>query len=297
MAESAWKRKFLILVMAGVAIAALLLLAASLSHVQFERGKRLSLGHDEPPGGSPPGLTFDLDLFWRVLMWSLFILVPLSIIAVFIWPENLKYAIIRAVALALSLILLVLTIRAMKDFIEQFLAALQNLGAQGPATGEPGAGEGLLLGPVRAPRWTVFPFLLGGLAFLTLSGWWLWRLWLSGRTRGPLGLGELSAVAGAAAEELEAGGDLRDVVLRCYREMSELLSERQHVPFQEAMTAREFERQLRRAGVRDEHVSQLSRLFEEVRYGGRASGPLEEERALECLRAVERAYGPKEATA
>ncbi len=74
--------------------------------------------------------------------------------------------------------------------------------------------------------------------------------------------------------------------------MSQLLSEGRDVPFPGAMTAREFERQLRRAGVHDSHVPQLSRLFEEVRYGGRESGPQEEREAVECLRAVQRAYGP-----
>ena len=287
-------RKLLIVVLAGVMIAALLLLAASLSQVRFERGKRLALaGGRAPEGGPVPNI--NLDLLWQALIWIFFALIPLSIIAAFIWPENFKYALIRAVSLVLLLVLLAFSIHALKDFIEQFLAALQGLRHQGMASSGPGGGEGLTLSPTHAPGWAVFPFLLGGLALLVLLGWWLRRIWLSGRMGSSLE--ELSALAGAAAEELAAGGDLKNVILRCYRRMSETLSERQHVPFQEAMTAREFEQQLHRAGVEDEHVTQLSRLFEEVRYGGRVSGPLEEQRALRCLRAVERAYGPEEAMA
>jgi hypothetical protein len=295
MLKGARGRKLFILALAGVGIAALLLLAASLSQIEFQPGKYFSFGPGEAPEEGGKVFQFDLDLLWRIIIWTFFALVPFSIIAVFIWPENLKYAIVRAVLLALFLILLVFTIRALKDFIEQLLAALQGLERQAAAPSESGGGEALPIGSARAPGWAVFPFLLGGLAFLALLGWWLRRLWLGRRAEAQLL--EISALAGAAADELISGGSLRNIVLRCYREMSKLLSEQQQVPFHEAMTAREFEQQLRRAGVQDEHVTQLSRLFEEVRYGGRESGPDEEQEALECLREIERAYGPKEAMA
>jgi hypothetical protein len=293
MLRSARGRKFLVLTLAGVAIVALLLLAASLSQVEFGPGKRFSLGRGEAPAGGPV-LNFKLDLLWRIIGWAFFALVPFSIIAAFIWPENLKYALIRAVSLVLFFILLVFTIRALRDFIEQLLAALQ-LGHQAVTPSEAAGGKAFPLSPTRAPGWAVFPFLLGGLAFLVLLGWWLRRLWLRGRAGDSLG--EISTLAGAAAEELETGGNLKNVVLRCYRKMSRILTEQQQVPFHRAMTAREFEEKLRRAGVRDEHIAQLSRLFEEVRYGGRESGSDEEERALRCLRVIERAYGPEEAMA
>lgn len=283
-------KKLLILTLAGVAITALLLLATSISQLQFEPGKRFSLDRGEPPGGGPR-LKLNLDLLWQALIWGFFALAPLSIIAAIIWPDYFMKTLIRAVALVLFLVLLVLTIRALKDFIEQLLAALQRLGHQGVAPSKPPGGEGFSLSPTQAPGWAVFTFLLGGLALLTLLGWGLRRLWLRGRTRGSLGA--ISALAGSAAEDLEAGGDLKNVVLQCYREMSHFLSEQQEIPLRKSMTAREFERQLRRAGVQDEHVAQLSRLFEEVRYGHRESGKREEREALDCLRAVERAYAEK----
>lgn len=294
MLQRARERKLLILVLAAALAAAVLLLAPSLSQVGFEAGKRLPHGQGAlPEGGGGP--RFNLDLFWQVLFWTFLVLLPFSIVAAFIWPENFKLALIRAVVLALFLLMLFFTIRALKEFIEELLAALQNLGDQGIGSGEPTGGEGFSLSPTSAPHWTIFPFLLGGLVLLVLAGWWLRRVWRRGRAE--RSLLELGALAGHAAEELAAGGELRNVVLRCYHEMSRLLSERQRVPFPKAMTAREFEGELRRVGVRDEHVEQLSRLFELVRYGGRASGEPEEERAMQCLRAIERAYNPREATA
>jgi hypothetical protein len=294
MLQGARERKLLILILAVAMAAAVLLLAPSLSQVGFEAGKHLSSSQEEAPE-SRAEPSFNLDLFWRVMSWTFFILLPFSIVAAFIWPENFKYALIRAVVLVLFLIMLFFTIRALRGFIEQLLSALQNLGNPGVGPSESGGVEELPLGSVSAPRWAIFPFLLGGLALLTLAGWWLRRLWRRGRAE--RSLLELAALAEDAAEELAAGGDLRNVVLRCYREMSRLLSERQQVPFHKAMTAREFEERLRAAEVQDEHVGQLSRLFEEVRYGGRESGEREEQNALQCFRAIERAYGPREATA
>ncbi|MCR4404447.1 MAG: DUF4129 domain-containing protein [Candidatus Acetothermia bacterium] len=286
------ERKLVILVLAAALAAAVLILAPSLSQVRFEAGRRLFPGQgDLPPGAKGTGL--NLDLFWQVAMWTLVILFPFSIIAAFIWPENFKYALIRSVVLVLFLGMLFFSIRALKDFLEQLLNALDNLRAGGLGAGDaPGLGE-TPLNSVRAPRWSIFPFLLAGLGLLALAGWRLRRFWRRGRADRPLL--EVAAAARRAAEEVAGGGDLRNAILRCYREMSRLLSEQRHVPFPRAMTAREFEERLRAVGVQDEHVGQLSRLFELVRYGGRASGPREEAEALDCLRAIERAYSLREA--
>lgn len=233
---------------------------------------------------------FDVAPLWRSLMWVFLVLTPISLVAAIIWPKSFLYVLVRTLVLVLFTLLILFAVRVLGNFIQPFIEAFQDLGPEETTSIGSGGEGGLQVSPIRVPRWAVFPFLLGGLAFLALFGWWLRHLWLGGR-RGD-SLSELSVLAGAAAEDLQAGGELKNVVLRCYRQMSQLLSEERDVPFRRAMTAREFERQLRRVGVQNNHVAQLSRLFEEVRYGRRESGPWEERKALECLRAVERAYGP-----
>ena len=89
----------------------------------------------------------------------------------------------------------------------------------------------------------------------------------------------------------QAGGDLRDAVLRCYRDMSRVLGERQGLARAQSATPREFEAQLAAAGLRDEHIRRLTRLFERVRYGARRADAGEEREALACLTAIVQAYG------
>lgn len=288
-------RRLIVLALAGALVAAVLLLAPSLSHLQFEGAKRLpSPGPGEAPE-SGPGPALDFGLLWQILFWTILVLFPFSIIALFIWPEDFKLVLTRIFTAALFLAILFFSIRALKGLLERLALPVEEPGASGLSSGAPGPVglEELELGEVRAPRWSVFPFLLAGLGVLALLGWWVKRF-LSSKRKDEGALEELASLAGAAAGELEAGGSLRDVVLRCYREMSRLLSEREKVPFTRAMTAREFEAKLEAIGVRQEHIARLSRLFEFVRYGGRKSGPKEVAEAIACLEAIEAAYGGKE---
>jgi hypothetical protein len=68
--------------------------------------------------------------------------------------------------------------------------------------------------------------------------------------------------------------------------MSHVLSESRGINRSEVMTPREFENYLAAMGLPQEPISGLTRLFEEVRYGTKESGPLEEERALASLTAI-----------
>lgn len=101
---------------------------------------------------------------------------------------------------------------------------------------------------------------------------------------------ELADHAGEAAEALRGGERLRDVVLRCYHDMTQLLVRYLPDRDDQTMTAREFEQALRRVGIRDEHVGRLTRLFERVRYGDQTPDDYERRDAITSLEAIERAY-------
>lgn len=105
---------------------------------------------------------------------------------------------------------------------------------------------------------------------------------------------ELAARAGRAAEELAQGGELGDVVLRCYRDMVAILTRRAEMRMTPEMTVREFADRLRALGLADGPVDVLTELFERVRYGGEGLGEPERRRAVEALRAIERRFGPPE---
>src|SRR6266540_3183094 len=99
------------------------------------------------------------------------------------------------------------------------------------------------------------------------------------------------ALAQAAIESIQAGGDVQSVVLRCYLEMSQVLGQQRGIERAPAMTPREFARHLAASGVRDEHIQQLTRLFEGARYGAQPPSASDERAAVECLTAIVQAYG------
>ena len=93
-----------------------------------------------------------------------------------------------------------------------------------------------------------------------------WSVWRRNR-RSQHPLERLAQEAQSALDALWAGGDLRNVVIRCYLEMSRVVSEQRGIQRGPAMTPREFEHYLEEKGLPGEPVRQLTRLFEEVRYG------------------------------
>ena len=81
-------------------------------------------------------------------------------------------------------------------------------------------------------------------------------------------LAELAIAAQAALDTLEAGGDFGDAITRCYARMSQALQAERDLTRPSAMTVREFERLLIHQGLPEQPVHTLTRLFEQVRYGG-----------------------------
>jgi hypothetical protein len=72
--------------------------------------------------------------------------------------------------------------------------------------------------------------------------------------------------------------------------MARMLSARSGVPLAPSATPREFRATLEGAGLHHAAISMLTRLFEEVRYGGRSDDPRRED-ALAALAALEEEYG------
>ena len=144
--------------------------------------------------------------------------------------------------------------------------------------------------PVAAPparpdwvsRLTTLSILLIFTALLALIVWILWPR----RQAEPSPLLDLSQEAETAVTALQSGHDWRNVVLRCYADMGEVLTQTRGIKRPSAMTPREFETQLTELGLPDEPVSQLTRLFEQARYSPNQPGSEDEQRAITSLTAV-----------
>ena len=89
-----------------------------------------------------------------------------------------------------------------------------------------------------------------------------------------------------AVKAIEAGGELRNVILRCYFQMTETIKDASGIERDYTMTAREFESWLVSNGFPHNPVRQLTSLFEKVRYGEARLGEDDEESADECLNVI-----------
>jgi len=140
---------------------------------------------------------------------------------------------------------------------------------------------------VQVPAWLSFAFSFGLFLLLVLI---LWNIWYRRRPiTNPLDM--VAQEAQLALDELEAGGNFRNVILRCYYDMVRALSFQRSIRRRDAMTAREFEQRLVELGLPGEPVGRLTRLFELVRYGAKEPGEQAERQAVDCLDAIVKASG------
>jgi hypothetical protein len=240
------------------------------------------------PGTTPIGDGSAMLGPWRALMtFVVWVLFPMLVISLIVWPEVRRKLLRRLFIGAIWTIFIYLLVNALQS---------RNQGSR-----EGGAGAGDLQNHDAArlptppdfilhpPQWLIIlvSLLLVTLAVLVVR--WLMRR--RAVTVEDVPLEEFAEEARVALAEIQAGGDLRGTVLRCYSEMSRVLSAERGIERAVGMTPREFEGHLQRAGVRDEHIQRLTRLFEAVRYGARTPGKREELEAVDCLTAIVQTYG------
>jgi hypothetical protein len=89
-----------------------------------------------------------------------------------------------------------------------------------------------------------------------------------------------------AWQELKIGLGLKDVIIKCYRQMSLALEKERGIEREVFMTTGEFEDLLEAEGVPHEPIHQLTRLFETARYGNWQPNKADETQAIHCLEAI-----------
>jgi hypothetical protein len=139
--------------------------------------------------------------------------------------------------------------------------------------------------PVTAPLGSVPPLLLWlvGIGLLVISvgvGVWI------ALSRPPSPIDLVGLEAEKAWQALKTGLDLKDVIIKCYQQMSLALEKEQGIERKDFMTTGEFENLLEAAGIPHDPIHQLTRLFDAVRYGNWKPNPLDEKMAIESLEAI-----------
>jgi hypothetical protein len=282
------RRRLAILSLALVFLATLFILAASLARLEFAPGRIYSLpSRGGPVSENPPPLPSNRWMdYLNMIFWAIAALLLSGALIAAIFSKEYRRELLLTALVSLLLAVGLYSLLHERPKLNPIEPPLQQL----PMQMEQEQPTEAPLEPVNPPRWSPFLLFLLILGAAGLLAWrFLPRFWQRGRD--PLeGLADL---AGEAAAELRGGAAVRDTVLRCYREMSELLGRREQISSdaRRHLTAREFEGLLQRAGVQSEYIARLSRLFELIRYGGRRSGPQEATEAISSLEAIQQAYG------
>ena len=282
--------KLQILILLGIAVAATVILAAGLSNLKLLPGQPFSFpffGERAPvePGqyGTLPGGELLLSLV-RGLLILLALLVPVIVILAIVYPEFRKRMLRRLLSITLLLVCLYALMRLRPD-IFGITEEIQIPDQAAPSEqASPLPVTEMITEP---PSWlTPVASLCLALPIAALLAGLAVRL-LSHRTRRPASpLEQLAQEAEEAIEQLRAGSDLRNTVIRCYAEMTRVLAEQRGIRRRESMTTREFEVHLQTLGLPDEPIKRLTRLFEDVRYGTMAPGEREEQQAIASLGAI-----------
>jgi hypothetical protein len=277
-------------VFTGLAVTGLFFLAAGLSQLEFLPGLPLPmlLEQEAPPDGVGTLPGGDAIFFiLRVVYLIGLILLPFFVIYLVINPKARKKFLKELLRIGSFALMMYFIFSLIRSF-DQTEKELGGEAGGGPQGGLPS--PELVEFIPKTPAWLVNTLaVLLALLIVGLIGVLLW-VFLK-RKPAELPLRQIAEEAQSALDAIRAGGDLRNIVLRCYAEMSRVLSERRGIQRPPDMTPREFEIALERQGLPREPVQALTRLFEEVRYGAITPGKGEEQRALDSLAAIVQACG------
>lgn len=270
------KRNMLILL--GLVTIVTLMIAASLPQLELQPGVPLPILENDqvviPPVEAEPFESFSVNKFIIVyilllvagsmlyMMYKLLRGAEWKNLAAFTWPVVLTGLIIGGFALL------------------SMLFKSGSSTAEMPVVPNP---EPLVTSPLgSAPPLLLWLVGMGLLVTGILIGIWIFGSRASQATITDI----LGLEAERARQELRTGLGLKDVIIKCYRQMSLALQKEQGIEREDFMTTREFEDLLGAAGVPHDPVHQLTQLFEAVRYGHWQTNPIDEQKAIHCLEAI-----------
>jgi hypothetical protein len=265
------KRQLTVLILFTV-IAAVTLMAASLSNLELRPGRIVPGGMILDPGGSTVSpWTWFLEKYQAVLKLVL-LFSPIAVIGCILTPKGRRMLLVFAVIIVFIFLFRHITFR-------NLALELPQMEIQGQLEFKPPPDNSGTESLPVPPAWLVFTVSFLVSTFILCISVFLWKRF---RPR-PSPLKQMAIEVKKTIEDLRDGADLREGVIRCYYEMSRVINEQRGIKRRQAMTVREFEDQLEKAGLPGVHIELLTRLFEKVRYGAKDLDESEEQEALSCL--------------
>ena len=142
---------------------------------------------------------------------------------------------------------------------------------------------------VTAPLGPVPPILLwivGGCLLICAIMIVVWIFRIARKKPGASDL--IAREAEKARQSILLGVGLKDVIILCYRQMSNVLQEDRGITRKDNMTTLEFEETLVSTGFSPEPVHELTRMFNAARYGDWQPSAEDEGKAIRCFEAITR---------
>lgn len=286
-----------ILIFASIAVIAIFVLATSLSNLELLPGNLTLLEQllrqllaklflDEMEYTTPTGGGQVLLFFLRVVYTFVLVGLPFAIVYFIISAEFRKRFIKLTSSLAIVWVGLYLWIRVL-----EFLKAKKESGTPQVLVDSSPKAEGgweslTEFTPAPSQPLILFSsFVLAVLLALLLT-YVVWLTWYRRHPPETCPLDNLAEAVQNALDAFQVGGDFTNIIVRCYAEMSQALEEQRGIRRKEAMTAREFENLLYETDLPHEPVRQLTRMFEDVRYGAKTPDEDEERQTIASLAAI-----------
>jgi len=271
----------------------LLFLAAAITRMRMQPGDPFPIEWQQGPQGeqAPFGNGYWFLVLIRGFLILCVIMIPIYILVNLFTPQGRR----RLLKGLIQLLVISFIMYLFMNLAESFSKRNEEMEPEAQ-TFELGEGEALPEGLATAAEeeatepspWLDVGICLG-LAFLlailiTVLAWGVYR---ASRERTGDAVIRLADEAQDALDALQAGGNIRDTVIRCYLQMTLVLAEERHVRREEAMTPHEFEQiLLTKLKLPEIPVRRLTGLFEAVRYGDYHPGKREELEAIDSLSAI-----------
>jgi ABC-type multidrug transport system fused ATPase/permease subunit len=268
----------------GAALTSIILLAMGMSNLVFTGGMPLSVSESESSQSFPMMLPFSeaVITILRIFVALLILAVPIYIYLMIV-NKNFRKRAIRDLMIIMGFILLILVLRPRLMGEEN-----EEIVEEGPPVDFtqseiPTLGDPLDFMPPETPDYLVLGVIFG-IALLISSAVIVIYFRIQRKKRKQYqDMDKLAAEAQEAVDSIRAGEDFKDTILRCYYRMSTVIQSERRIQRQNSMTPREFEYALSRIGLPVTPVRNLTRLFEDVRYGSLNKGKRDEELAVLSL--------------
>ncbi len=288
------RKRWLLVIISLVIVAAVIVLASSLHNVRFEPGRPLAMGGaSSPPPELPLTQTISKTPLWKILLlWAAFV-ANFVLFFLLLPPEVRKRILRQMISFALGVLAIILALRYNLIKLPTFEAPPaeeQTLGTGGAGGNSPVAG---FQPPAVAQWWLILISFLVLAVFLALL-WLAYRWWAGTGGRSFSELGELRTIAQSSLDDIAAGREWTDVIIQSYARMSETVGRRRGLERHWAATPREFAQRLEQAGLPAQAVERLTRLFESARYSKRPSSQADINEAVACLNSILQACGQAE---